>query len=217
MKNLRGVICKVLIGAIVLTSITACDDEAISKNDADVGYINALGDQANFYSKKASESSHLFDSGNRTVTLLQGASSEQLRHKWFGYEYTFFGVENANNRDNQVSMDRLLKDSHDYWAVAWLNGSKAKLSMIESVSSDQNDIYRVRIFANKELDVYVDDSLTKSLTTKVGEVSPFLDIRTCTGLVVGQNNIDLCQVDFGDSYLAVVNEVGLVSLVKEKG
>ena len=211
MYNIKGI-----IAAVVLLSITACGGEGVSNNYGDVAYINALNGQASFYVKKDSESASLFANKNKAVTLLRGSYSDPIRHKWFGYENSDFGVENTNNRDNQLSMEKSLRDSHDYWVIAWLEGNKTRLSLLKSTPSDRSDLYRVRIFANKELDVYVDGNQTKIFTTKVGDVSSFIDIKSCTGLVVGQNEIDLCKVDFGGSYLAVIDEEGLVSLVTEK-
>ncbi len=209
-----------MAGMILTTAatlfITGCDDDSITNNDATISYINALDEQATFYVKKSSVSASVYDNKHKTVSLMRGDSSDNIRHKWFGLEMSRFAAEDTNSRDEQVSIKELLKDDRDYWLVAWLNGRDYKLSLLRKSSSDRDGIYRVRIFANDKLDIYLDGSDSKFLTTKVGYVTDYFSVEKCSGLVIEDNEIDLCTGDFGRSYLAVVDDNGLISLVEER-
>lgn len=214
-------ILKIKYSSIILTTaillfITGCDGDALSKNDATISYINALDEQANFYVKKSSNSGSIYDCKHKAISLMRGENSDEIKHKWFGLEKSELAVENTNNRKEQINIKEVLKDDRNYWLIAWLDGSDHKLSLFKKSSSSRDNLYRVRVFANNKLDVYLDDSNNKLLTTEVGKVSNYFSVEKCTGLVVGDNNIDLCSGDFGRSYLAVVDDNGLITLVKEQ-
>ncbi len=216
MKFLKSKISAMMLTAAAAIFITGCDSDATTNNDASISYINALDEQATFYVKKSSASTSVYHNKHKTVSLMRGDSSDEIRHKWFGLEMSRFAVEDTNSRDEQVSIKKLLKDDRDYWAIAWLNGRDYELSLLTKSSSDRNGLYRIRVFANEKLDIYLDGSSSKFLTTKVGDVSDYFSVEKCTGLVIEGNEIDLCSGDFGRSYLAVVDDDGLVTLVEER-
>jgi hypothetical protein len=199
-----------------MISLTGCNDDAITNNQATISYINALDEQATFYIKKSSASSSVYSNKHKVVSLMSGEASNEIRHEWFGFETSRLAVEDTNGRDEQESITELLKDDRDYWLIAWINGRDYKLSLLKKSSSDQDGLYRVRVFSNEKLDIYLDGNETKFLTTKVGEASNYFSVEKCTGLVIEDNEINLCTVDFNRSYLAVVDAKGLISLVEER-
>lgn len=215
MKFLKNKISAMLLITASIVSLSGCNDDAVSNNDATISYINGLDEEATFYIKKSSASSSVYHNKHKAVSLLSGDYSDEIRHKWFGLEMTQLAVEDTNARDEQVSIKQLLKDDRDYWLISWLNGRDYELSLLKKASSNRDGLYRVRVFANDKLDIYLDGSNSKFLTTKVGEVSDYFSVEKCTGLVIENNEIDLCTANFNHSYLAVVNDDGLITLVEE--
>ena len=200
---------------ISLLTLTGCNDDALSNNSATLSYINALEKQVSFYAKMSSDSKSVYDSKHRVATLVKGEHSDEIKHKWFSIQDSVIAVEDANSRDEQVSIRYRLKDDRNYWSVAWLKNDEYKLSLFRKASSNRDGLYRVRIFANDELDVYQGDNTVKLLTTKTGEVSDYLSLDKCTDLIIEDNTIDLCSGDFGHSYLLVVNSKGLIVMAEE--
>ena len=97
-----------------------------------------------------------------------------------------------------------------------MDNNSEVLSIVEMKPSNQNDVFRVRVFANKALSVKILGSDTDFTETIAGEVSETYTINNCADLYVGGNEIDLCQQgNLGQSYLAVVDSQGLISYSKE--
>lgn len=215
MKSLKNIIASIVLTPTALFAITGCNDDALTNNSATISYINALDKQATFYVKESSDSSSVYLNKHKVTTLIQGDYSDELRHKWFSIQESRFAVEDTNSRDEQMSIEYRLKDDRDYWSVAWLNNDEYNLSLFKRVSSDRDGLYRVRIFANDKLDVYLGENTTKLLTTETGQVSDFISLDKCTDLVIEGNAIDLCSGDFGHSYLLVVNANGLIAMAEE--
>jgi len=196
--------------------MAGCSEESLTNNDANISYINALNEQATFYVKESTDSGSVYDNKYKTVTLMSGEFSDEIKHKWFGLVMSNFAVEDTNTRDEQKSYNELLRDNRDYWVIAWLKNNDYKLSLLRKSASDNEGVYRIRVFANEELDILLDGSNDELFTTEVGQVSDYFTVEKCTGLVVGNNEIDLCSGDLGRSYLAFVDASGLVALVEER-
>lgn len=212
MKSLKTIIASAVI---TLFTLTGCNDDALTNNSATISYINALDKQATFYVKKGSDSSSVYSNKYKVTTLVQGDYSDEIKHKWFGIQDSRFAVEDTNSRDEQVSIDYRLKDDRNYWSIAWLKNDEYNLSLFKRAPSNRDGLYRIRIFANDKLDVYLGASTTKSLTTETGQVSNYLSLDKCTDLVIEGNEIDLCSGDFGHSYLLIVNADGLIAMAEE--
>ncbi|MDU0353926.1 hypothetical protein RS130_08285 [Paraglaciecola aquimarina] len=198
-----------------LAMLSACTEEALSNNDAEMSYINALDEQATFYIKKSSNDRDIYDSDYRTISLLSGEASYDIEHDWFSYEKSYIGVEDTNTRSEQVYISTNLRDKRSYWVVAWLDNRDYDISVFQKRKSNMADVIRVRIFANDRYAVFIDGSNASSFITDKGEVSDYFSVHNCSELSVENNNINLCSADFGLSYLAVVDEHGLVSLIEE--
>jgi len=215
--NLVNMRTSALVLATVTTMFMAgCSEESLTNNDANISYINALNEQATFYVKESTDSGSVYDSKYKTVTLMPGDFSDEIKHKWFGLVMSNFAVEDTNTRDEQKSFNEMLRDNRDYWVIAWLKNNDYKLSLLRKSASDNEGVYRIRVFANEELDILLDGSNDELFTTEVGKVSDYFTVEKCTGLVVGNNEIDLCSGDLGRSYLVFVDASGLVALVEER-
>jgi hypothetical protein len=219
MRFLKSNIWSVALTAIVMLSVTGCNTDAITKNDSRISYINALDEQATFYAKKRAvvdnNSDSVYHSKYKVASLISGDYSDEIKHKWYLLDGSRFAVEDTNTRDKRVSIKKRLKDDRNYWLIAWLNAGDYELSLLRKSSSNRDGLYRVRVFANDSLAIYVDGSNSQLLTTKVGEVTDYFSVESCTGLIIEDNEIDLCTGDFNHSYLAVVDDSGLITLVEE--
>lgn len=190
--------------------------ESLTNNDAEISYVNAVDQQLTFFAKNATSTKTVYNDEHDVVTLMTGEVSDEIKHKWLGLTKSEFGIENTNYRNERHSISEHLKNNHHYWLIAWQEVQEHQVTILEKSSSNSDGQYRVRVFANQRLDVYVDNNQNKTLTTDVGKISAWLTIAQCTGLTIGGNEIDLCQAgNMGKSYLAVVNQDGLISLAQE--
>ncbi|XPF95022.1 hypothetical protein ACM9HF_03120 [Colwellia sp. RE-S-Sl-9] len=206
-----------VLASILATSsiISGCNDEAITYNDSKISYINALDEQATFFIKQDGASGKIYNNKHRVISLLKETASGEIKHTWFGFKQSQIAVEDTNTRSNYTSIKKTLRDKRNYWTVAWLDNNDYELSIFEKETSNMDGLYRVRVFSNGQYPIYINGNTTNTLFTKKGEVSDFFSVEKCTELKIANNNIDLCKGDFGKSYLAVVDENGLLSLTEE--
>ncbi|MBT8167504.1 hypothetical protein [Falsiruegeria litorea] len=205
-------ICIVVSIFVMLTTSGCNTDESISYNDARISYINALDEQVSFYVKKDGESGNLYNDKHHTIMLMKYDHSDEIKHKWFGYQKSEFAVQDSNSKSSKAVIKKSLKDNEKYWLIAWLDSGHYKLSVVKKYPSSRDNVYRVRIFADSEYKVNVNDSF--SFTTSKGEVSSYLTVDNCSSMTLEDEVIDLCGKDSGYSYIAVVSGERLVSLVK---
>ena len=218
-------LAKKLTSLALVTMLSACGGSdssdgsgggVLTNNKASIGYINATDIPVSFYGKNTSITTSLYHDDNLTVTLLEQQSSENLPHRWLGNSVSDFGVREANYRSKSATLSSTLADKQNYWLIAWLNGNSFALNQLIKTSDNQDGVYRVRLFSNSVQNVYVNGNTSAELTVQKGQVSQYVTVNDCTALMVGDNEIDLCQSgNLGRSYLAVVNEQGLLVLVEE--
>lgn len=188
----------------------------LTNHKATIGYINATDIPVSFYAKNTGVTTSIYHDDNLTITLLEQQASENITHRWLGDSVSDFGVREANYRSKSATLSSTLADKQSYWLVAWLNDNSFELNHLLKTSDNKDGVYRVRLFSNSVQDVYVNGNSSAELTVQKGQVSQYVTVNDCAALVVGDNEIDLCQSgNLGKSYLAVVNEQGLLVLVEE--
>lgn len=207
----------ILLTSILATSsiISGCNDEAITYNDSKISYINALDEQATFFIKENGASGDVYSNKHRVISLLKETASGEIKHTWFGFKQSEIAVEDTNTRSHYTSIKKTLRDKRNYWTIAWLDNNDYELSIFEKNTSNEDGVYRVRVFSDGQYPVYINGKTNREFVTKEGEVSDFFSVENCTELKIADNNIDLCKGDLGKSYLAVVDKDGLLSLTEE--
>jgi len=151
------------------------------------------------------------------VELLSNEVSSAINHEWIdGAKQTELAYEDGNSGNNQKKITENLLDGKRYWSVAWQQNGDRELSLFEKKPTNESDKFKVRIFANAELDISINQQAAIS-ATEMGEISASFAIEGCSDLQVGELPIDLCQsADFGRSYLVVIdNENGSVVIAQE--
>ncbi len=221
-KLVKKLLMPILSVSIMLLLVGCGDDviedvaEAFTNNDAGISYINGVDEQVNFFAKNSTSTKSLYNDDYKVTSLMSKEKSNDIRHKWLGLTESQFAIENSNNRSERQSISKKLKNNQGYWLIAWQENYIHQLSLLQKSSSDHDGQYRVRIFSNQKLNVYINGSPKILLTTRVAEASDWLTVEHCRGLIVGDNEIDLCQTgNLGKSYLAVINQDGLISLAEE--
>ena len=92
------------------------------------------------------------------------------------------------------------------------------ISLIQKAAANQEGQYTVRVFANADLVISLNQQTNVVPATEAGLVTPVFSVDGCGDLEVGIHPIDLCQyADFGYSYLVVLNDkTGAHVIVKER-
>ncbi|AZZ96220.1 hypothetical protein [Pseudoalteromonas sp. R3] len=181
-------------------------------HDAKMSFINSLDYMADFHAKKRSISSGysgLFDSSSVVSADVPAKEVGQT----YSYSYKAInnminlGVKDSNSGEKQDRMNTTLKDGASLWVIAWEANGERALSVVGKKPDNKADVFNVRLFANGSYDVMVDGS--KVATTEKGKVTDYYAVGSCAeGLQVAGNAIDLCNGDFGKSYLLVVDANG---------
>lgn len=216
---------KMVLTFCLIIGVVACDestkdkivDKMEKKYSSEIGYINAVNAPTTFYAKSNLYARDVYNSDFKTVELLKHEVSRKIDHKWSSHGHKFeFAIEDTNSGANTANVKYSVQNQGKYWAIAWMDNNSEVLSIVEMKPSNQNDVFRVRVFANKALSVKILGSDTDFTETIAGEVSETYTLNNCADLYVGGNEIDLCQQgNLGQSYLAVVDSQGLISYSKE--
>ncbi|TMP37391.1 hypothetical protein [Pseudoalteromonas rubra] len=181
-------------------------------HDAKMSFINSLDYMADFHAKKRSISSGysgLFDSGSVVSADVPAKEVGQT----YSYSYKAInnminlGVKDSNSGEKQDRMNTTLKDGANLWVIAWEADGERALSVVGKKQDNKADVFNVRLFANGSYEVMVDGAAVAP--TEKGKVTDYYAVSSCAdGLQVADNAIDLCNGDFGKSYLLVVDANG---------
>ncbi len=208
----------------VAAALSGCGESTDELDDklthqANMSFINSLDYMADFHVKKRSISigySGLFDSDN----IAAGDVEANAVGSRYNYSYKVInnminlGVKDSINANKEERINTTLSNNDDLWVIAWQSSGKRALSVIDKKQNNTADVFNVRLFANGEYDVSIDDK--KVLTTKKGSVTAFLAVSNCAnGLKVANQAIDLCAGNFGASYLLVVDSNGKQVMAEE--
>ncbi|NTS77534.1 hypothetical protein HR060_11735 [Catenovulum sp. SM1970] len=219
---------KILTSVIICTALSACSkndiddsiDDVEKNRTSDIYFVNALDVTATFYVKNELMVNDLYKSQFDRGDVESNAVSNTFEYDWNKqHDDTEFGVRDTNSSAKLAKQKHKLKDNRDFWSIAWRsegNNPRNQLSVIEKRAADQNDVLSIRVFASSEMVIKVNNSNNVAAITEAGKVSSVFRIENCsTGLNIDKQFIDLCQGDFGKSYLLVVNENGLRVMAQE--
>lgn len=202
------------------------DLKKLTESQTSLTYVNATNDVVNFYLKRDdmlddNDQNTLFEANHQVFSDVALNASRT-------YLYTFkvhqnavhLGLNDTNTLvkkgTNHVRLDFKYNETSSLWVVAWMMGSQFKLTYFGKEASNQEGVYKVRVFTDTAMPVSINGSKQVELTTEQGSATRALAISNCaTGLEVGGRNIDLCHADLGRSYLVIVDQMGLRSLLPE--
>jgi hypothetical protein len=196
---------------------TLLDDLIPKDKSVNITFVNAVDEMASFYVQIRDLQRSIFSDEDKASDIAANEMSSPYEHAWGeSLNNTTFGVQDTNSQSKRRSVDYELNDNSDVFAVAWLSGTDYRLSVFEKQASNTADIYSVRVFANSQMSVKINDSDQVVTTTEIGEVTEKFEINNCaTGLQIGENYIDLCTVDLGESYLVVADSNGKRVITQE--
>ncbi|MCE2596452.1 hypothetical protein K6Y31_16775 [Motilimonas cestriensis] len=217
--------CLVLSG-FVLSGCGSSDLKKLIETKAHFTYINTTDKAANFYLMRDDvldddEQDELFNGGHQVFSNVAVNEAQTYSHTYRAHQTgVHLGVSDSNTLIKQaktsVNLDFEYKETPKLWVVAWMMSSQFKLTYFGKESSDQDGVYKVRLFTHTAMPVSINGSGQVDLTTEQGKATRALAINNCaSGLEVGGNKIDLCNADLGRSYLVVIDQTGLRSLMPE--
>ncbi|MBT1066048.1 hypothetical protein KJY73_20910 [Bowmanella sp. Y26] len=207
-----------LLGAL---GIVACGDQ-IDKSiddrpknrDTALTFVNALNDDARFYLQPQVMIGDVFQEKYKAADLLKNDYRSYLYAWNKDHHKTTFGVRDNNSNNKQHKLDANLTDGGRTWVVAWMKGNDYQLSVFEKSPRNRSDTITLRVLASVDMDVAVDGNVLSR--AKSGVVSAHISVEHCSGsLFLANHPIDLCQQDYGRSYLAVADQNGLRVVVEE--
>ncbi|PAJ71761.1 hypothetical protein CJF42_24980 [Pseudoalteromonas sp. NBT06-2] len=193
-------------------------DDAVKDISANITFVNALDEMASFHVQIKHLSRDVFSDKDKAADVAINEISSPYKHAWSdgSLKNTTFGVRDSNSQTKESKLDQELNADSNVFAVAWLSGTNYKLSVFEKQTSVQADVYNVRIFANAQMSVKINDSDQVVKTTEIGKVTQKFEINNCaTGLQISGNYIDLCTVDLGKPYLVVADLNGKRIITQE--
>ncbi|WP_434341071.1 hypothetical protein [Motilimonas cestriensis] len=217
--------CLALSG-LVLSGCGSDDLKKIIETKAHFTYINTTDKAVNFYLMRDDvleddEQDELFNGGHQVLSNIGVNESQTYSHTYRAHQTgVHLGVSDSNTLIKQakasVNLDFEYKETPKLWVVAWMMGTQFKLTYFGKESADQDGVYKVRLFTHSAMPVSLNGSEEVALTTEQGKVTQALAVTNCaSGLEVGGKKIDLCNADLGRSYLVVVDQMGLRSLLPE--
>ncbi|NTS76274.1 hypothetical protein HR060_05275 [Catenovulum sp. SM1970] len=214
-----------LLGLFMFTSlVTACGggshdiDNPVSY-DAKMTFVNATDDMTDFYVKKTNSRSRSdsvyegkYRKGNDVAMNDVGGT---YNHKYdIAKVRVVVAISDSNSNTDQVQVNKRVDDGDKWWVIAWQDGIDKALTIAGRKSNNRADEINVRILADDNYDIVVEGDSSSS--TQAGQVTGFFSVESCsTGLEVGGNTIDLCDANYGQSYLLVVDADGKRLMVRE--
>ncbi|WP_462172258.1 hypothetical protein [Pseudoalteromonas xiamenensis] len=150
----------------------------------------------------------------RVKVLNAGDASTQITHEHNTNRQISFFVESVNKLGMLVQEKIKVKNDTDYHFIAMQgNNNSLNLKVLKKERSDHDNVFTVRLLAAAPMSVSVND---QAVTLKTGEVSNWYQVDECVGDIrIQEVAVDICNASFGRSYLLVVNNDGLKSLVLE--
>lgn len=228
LDNPASTVNKILMTTMLCTLLSACSkddidesiDDAEKNRTSDIYFVNALDDTATFYVKNGLMVNNLFKSQFDRGDVDSNSVSNVFAYDWNkSHDDTEFGVRDTNSSSKSAELTYNLKNNTDFWSIAWRNegnNPRYQLSVIEKSAANQSNVFSVRVFATSEMAIRINGSNSIATHTEAGKVSAVMRIENCaTGLKLDNNFIDLCQGDFGKTYLIVADKNGKRVMAQE--
>ncbi len=208
-----GSIALLTMSLLGLTACTDKIDDSLDEGDkdesADVTVVNAIDDTISFYSKIDTIHRDVLDEDQYRFDILP-LQAENYEFEWYDHNdgEGKFGIKEANSQVRTATSRVELKENREYWAIAWTDDSRYRLSVFEKKSPILTTNYRVRLFTDVDADIFIDQEETASFTTEQGVVSQSVSFSDCeNGLQVGDNIVDICNNSTeGGNYLVIMND-----------
>lgn len=226
MQKIKGYVKKSALISSLIIALSACGgsdkydksvDELEQNRSSKLVFVNTLDEMVTFYVKNSIKWNEIFDDNHEIIDLVKNSSSEPNKYTWHNdLNNSYFGVQDTNSKVNKAHVEAELKNGIDFFVVSWESSNEYKISVLERKPSNTSDVFRIRVFTDSDMNIKINGSDKVVATAKKGEVSSAFTINNCSdSLQVGNNHIDLCQGDIGQSYLVVVNSNGKQLITQE--
>ncbi|MBC7002291.1 hypothetical protein BIZ37_06955 [Photobacterium sp. BZF1] len=193
--------------------------DEVSVRTLGIDLVNISGAAADFFVKESSGSSPLFDENNKVASVLNFSSY------YHSVSWTTstpmkldIGTTDSNNQtSNSLEEDILLNNREKLWAIAWSDEGKLTLSTGVQEPSPVEDKYRLRVFATEDVTVTVNSTAFSVTNLSKGNFSNQLLVDNCNKeLILSANQIDICELEIGKSYLLIVDGEDVLVAAEEK-
>lgn len=226
MQKIKNYVKKTALISSLIIVLSACGgsdkydksvDELEQNRSSELVFVNTIDEMVTFYVKNSIKWNKIFDDNHKILDLVKNSSSEPNKYTWSDdLNNSYFGVQDTNSKVNKAHVEAELKNGIDFFVVSWESSNEYKISVLEKKPSNTSDVFRIRVFTDSDMSIKINGSDKVVATAKKGEVSSAFTINNCSdSLQVGNNHIDLCQGNIGQSYLVVVDSNGKQLITQE--
>lgn len=193
--------------------------DEVSVRTLGIDLVNISGAAADFFVKESSGSSPLFDENNKVSSVLN-FSSYYHSVSWTTatpMKLDIGTIETNSQTTSSLEEDILLNNREKLWAIAWNDEGKLTLSTGTQEPSPVEDKYRLRVFATEDVTVTVNSTAFSVTNLSKGNFSNQLLVDNCNKeLILSANQIDICELEIGKSYLLIVDGEDVLLAAEEK-
>lgn len=212
----------------MLVSLSGCGesdriiDEIVEEAETDhlayVTYLSLVDESVTLFAKSRVFRRDVFNNDFKVGDLHSSDYRLHTTHRWLdNFPETTFAVEDSNTRTNKGRTEFKVTPDHKYWSVVWEIGSKLQVALFPKNTDRTAGAYRIRVFSDREREVWDLSRSSQLLTTRAGEVSTSFTLSQCSDLQIDGANINLCQtVTPGRAYLVGYSESGNLVVMEEK-
>ncbi|MBY5945875.1 hypothetical protein [Photobacterium rosenbergii] len=193
--------------------------DEVSVRTLGIDLVNISGAAADFFVKESSGSSPLFDENNK-VSSVPDFNSYYHSVSWTTatpMKLDIGTIDTNTQTANALDEDILLNNKEKLWAIAWSDEGDLTLSTGIQEPSPVEDKYRLRLFAVEDVTVTVNSTAFSVTNLSKGNFSNQLLVDNCNKeLILSANQIDICELEIGKSYLLIVDGEDVLLAAEEK-
>ncbi|MGF1689732.1 hypothetical protein [Photobacterium kagoshimensis] len=203
-----------------IDAISNAVDGIARTRQADLHFVNSTSEAVDYHIRNTLSESSLFASTNKaTENMDKDVTPYMYRWNVSDNVTVQLGIQDANTKSITAKIENMLiRENADLWVVAWLDDAKSKLFKLSALKRSRSDMagkYRVRVFSQKDAQIITTASVSIN-EAKQGVVTPYITVDNCSGdLYFGPENIDICQLEIGKSYLLITDGEELLMAAEE--
>jgi hypothetical protein len=204
-------------------AVAAIDPDIAEFNrtrSANVQFINTSLDSMDYFINNSTSTSILFDPNNKVITN----NNNEITDKNFEWTQTNsiranLGIQDTNSQTQQAELKSIpIEETDKWWAIAWRDGGNLMLTAFKRQPSAVNSVYRVRVFSQLDnIPILNISNNNQVIFATKGIATEYLTVQECNGgLKFSTEDVNLCHLDTGKSYLLITDGENLLLAAEEK-
>ena len=152
----------------------------------------------------------------RVVSSLQDQGQKQVSHEHNFERRVIVGIETPFSLStNREQLTHKVDNNRDYHLIVMPTGNSIAHTLVKRSDNTNEGVITVRILTMASDITLLHGTLQEKLIP--GKVTESKKLENCTeALQINNQALDVCDGSFGRNYIAVVDEHGLLGLIKEQ-